>query len=83
MSYARWSKDSDVYVYFSVGKDDRGDFLTCRLCPLNGHQAFDAWNTADMVEHLETHEAAGHKVPNDLIADLVADDVQNFPREGS
>jgi hypothetical protein len=32
-----------------------------------------------MVDHLNEHIAAGHKVPAHLISDLIADDAENFP----
>lgn len=62
MAYARWCEDSQVYVY----ADASFGGLTCCGC-VNGR-------TVDqMVTHLEDHIQAGHRVPANLITDILAD----------
>lgn len=57
MSYARFSPDSDVYVYFN----GEGTY-TCCGCKLRR----DDWDHATpekILAHLAEHEKAGHMVP--------------------
>lgn len=56
MSYVRFGKDSDVYIFQSVygGYDCCG----CRLS-----ESFAAKTIDHMIAHLKVHVAAGHKVP--------------------
>jgi len=70
-AYARFGADSDVYVY-STGRE-----LTCLTCILGPGFSFDTKTTAAMFAHLEGHRAAGHNVPDDAIADLLARQQQN------
>lgn len=63
MSFARWSEDSDVYVF-----DDVRGGTTCCACNLadgdfNGTRA-------QMIDHLREHVAAGHAVPADIFTAL-------------
>jgi len=62
MSYARFSPDSDVYVF-----DDRNGTLCCCGCQLSGRTSYYAETAAEMADHLREHEAAGHMVPAFLI----------------
>ena len=71
MSYARFGEDSNVYVYLI---DD--GWLTCSS---RHDEDFYAESTAEMVEHLEAHKAAGDLVPDDVIPTLWRDDAENFP----
>ena len=68
MSYARWSEDSDVYVFLSVDRQ-----FECCACSLGEIHA----DTAAIVAHLEAHIAAGHQVPADTIDRLRADAAVN------
>lgn len=55
MSYARFGDESDVYVYYS------GDNVyCCCACKLE-----DNWyhGGRSIIDHLEEHVAAGHRVP--------------------
>lgn len=62
MAYARYARDSDVYVY----ADTRGGF-TCERCPGIG-SAFRCATAAEMVTHLLIeHRAKGQRVPDDAI----------------
>lgn len=72
MSYARFSADSDVYVYMHSG-----GWLECCGCKL-GDQCFKAAGTQAMVEHLDLHATAGHIVPANVVPELLADDEENF-----
>lgn len=59
MSYCRFGKDSDVYLYKHV---DGG--WTCCECELEAPIHSVSLPTAPQVaHHLEQHVAAGHKVP--------------------
>lgn len=76
MSYARFGEEgSSVYVYMHVE-----GWLECCWCDLIRDAAcFEARSTAEMVEHLRKHEEAGDVVPPGVIAELEADDAENFP----
>lgn len=65
MSYARFSSDSDVYVYLA-------DTLQCCACALSSQSRSFA-TTAALLEHLDEHEAAGHTVPPGAVQELLAD----------
>lgn len=77
MSYCRFSKDSDMYVFNHVD-----GYLTCFACKLNGpgeHKVRDDWDVHEkrvykrnqiMLEHCLQHEKVGHKVPKRLIKRL-------------
>jgi hypothetical protein len=56
MSYARFGKDSDVYVY-AGGKG----YECCGCINLNKTQGFTT--SDELIEHLQIHQIAGHKVP--------------------
>jgi hypothetical protein len=64
MAYARFARDSDVYVY----ADTRGGF-TCVRCPKIGEE-FRCATAAEMVTHLLMHRARGQRVPEDAITEL-------------
>jgi hypothetical protein len=60
MSYARFSPDSDVYVYMS------GDgVFTCCGCKLKDYDLNPMWDYGGsrILDHLQEHIEAGHKVP--------------------
>lgn len=62
MAYLRFSPQCDVYV---LDADDAGD-LVCLRCPLTDEYGeFHARTTAQMVDHLNAHRAAGQKVPEE------------------
>ncbi|WP_141619468.1 hypothetical protein [Myxococcus sp. AB036A] len=64
MAYARFGRDSDVYVY----EDTRGGF-TCERCPSVGQQ-FRCATAVEMATHLRQHRAKGDVVPEDAIVEL-------------
>lgn len=74
MAYARFGPDSDVYV-FAGGPD--GAVLECCNCALVLDISFWATSTDEMIRHLQDHEAAGHRVPGDLVEALLADQAEN------
>lgn len=59
MSYARFSADSDVYVFLNTG-----GYLDCCYCSLSAapRTSFRCATVTDMVDHLAEHVAAGDKV---------------------
>lgn len=65
MSYARFSAQSDVYIYHHYM-----GFIECCACPITEPQVgedfgFAKLNTArEAIEHLDLHRAAGWKVQN-------------------
>ncbi len=59
MAYARFSAESDVYVY-----DDVDGFIRCCGCALDDDFQCDTW--PEMEAHLRRHEA-GHAVPARLM----------------
>jgi hypothetical protein len=65
VSYARFSSDSDVYVYLA-------DTLQCCGCALSSQSRSFA-TTAALLEHLDEHKQAGHAVPPGAVHDLLAD----------
>ena len=67
MAFARFGRDSDVYVY----EDISGGFA-CERCPAVGQQ-FRCETAAEMVAHLFQHRVRGQKVPDDAIEQLKAE----------
>lgn len=69
MSYARFSEDSDVYVFL---RDLGLECCSCTFAVLAEMRSanvtmslnFLAHNTDDMLAHLDQHRAAGHVVPD-------------------
>lgn len=68
MSYCRWS-EGDVYAYEAACEDSRQQRFVCCACPFN---ALDDGSVPDdeefptrvkLLQHLRTHEEAGHSVP--------------------
>lgn len=70
MSYARYSPDSDVYVFASVD-----GYLSCCGCHLG--DKWDFYSTAEMIAHLMEHRAKGENVPEYCIDALKGDMVEN------
>ena len=63
MSYCRFSKYSDVYVYPTPdGK------IVCDECILNPKWKYS--NAKEMLDHLKCHIQIGHKVPRKAIEKL-------------
>jgi hypothetical protein len=60
MSFARFSATSDVYVFAHVD-----DYVNCCGCALEGDSQLHS--PEEVVEHLQKHVEAGHKVPADLL----------------
>jgi len=69
MSFVRFGKDSDVYVYQSCNSN----LYVCCWCILKNPDCelddekwpedFECDTREEMIEHLKEHEEAGHKVP--------------------
>lgn len=58
MSWTRFASDSDVYVF-----ENNGGYIECCGCRLVRPDPMV--NTVEeMLQHLEQHRAAGHKVPD-------------------
>ena len=60
MSYARFGRDSDVYVY-----PDVGGYISCCGCSLSRDWAH--YSVESVVNHMREHVDAGHTVPDDLL----------------
>jgi len=60
MSYARWSEDSDVYVYERTV--EASEWVCCGCAAFKTREG--------MIEHLREHEERGHRVPAEAIARL-------------
>jgi hypothetical protein len=60
MSYTRFGPSSDVYVYSDVG-----GYVACCGCILG--DKWDFHSVTEIVAHMAEHQAAGHKVPGDLL----------------
>jgi hypothetical protein len=67
MAYARFARDSDVYVY-----EADGEFL-CMRCDLSNGREMRTALRSKMLEHLQSHQRARHKVPEDTIEQLQAE----------
>ena len=63
MSWARWSGDSDVYVY-----EDVAGGVTCCGCALSadGWTSVNMQTVAEIDAHIRSHRDAGHNVPSYL-----------------
>ncbi len=64
MSYCRFARDSDVYVFES----ELG--IECCRCRLLGGRWFRVQGPAEIIAHLLEHRAAGHKVPESALDEL-------------
>ena len=67
MAFARFTADSDVYVY----EDSRGGF-TCERCPGIGH-SFRCETVGEMVLHLLEHRSRGDRVPDEALQESRAE----------
>ncbi len=74
MSYARFSSESDVYVYASANGG-----IECSRCRFIADSQEPPRNNAvmvdedEMIAHLEKHRRAGHRVPDDAFDQLRTD----------
>ena len=74
MSYARFTKDSDVYVFLNMSGR-----LECCNCGLAiGARPVTFGSTQAMVDHLARHVHAGDRVPEHVVPELWVDDAENF-----
>jgi hypothetical protein len=64
MSYCRFGRDSDVYVY------EAENGIECCGCRLLDVAFFTAAGPGEMLEHLMAHRAAGHAVPESALEEL-------------
>ena len=70
MSYARLSKESEVYVYQSERAWNSPEWNCC-WCRLSKSRRTATTSTPEeMADHLELHRKAGHLVPQQAIDDL-------------
>jgi hypothetical protein len=65
MAIARFGDNSDVFVAYA--DDGR---IECNACRLNSRATYRAIDKKSMVDHLEAHIDAGHKVPPEAFEDL-------------
>lgn len=66
MSYARFDRDSDVYVYEST---ECG--FVCMSCSRNWRcQSWTCDTARQMIRHLKKHRKAGDKVPDYTLEEL-------------
>lgn len=68
MSYARWGRDSSVYVYL-----DCSNQLCCCGCHLSKGDSQYFSTSGKLVEHLNVHVAEGQTVPDYTIKSILAD----------
>ena len=67
--------ENDIFLI----KNDLGLFCcACSLSPDMDSPGYIARNTNDMLEHLEEHKKANHRMPEDITESLLADDKENF-----
>ena len=67
MSYVRWCKESDVYVYPSE------DGYVCCGCSLSENDGAVFSNVKDMIMHLVKHVKEGSKVPDYVFIGLLCE----------
>jgi hypothetical protein len=83
MSYARMGRESDLYIFLAAGVNK----LTCCGCNLLSMDAplemdgasFYANSTKEMIEHIDSHRAIGHLVPEGIEENLLNDNATNYP----
>lgn len=74
MSYARFSDDSDVYVYRTTIREDGipVEAWHCCACSYSDDDGIFTATPRTMADHLKMHRLGGDQVPDDAIADLMA-----------
>ena len=79
MSYARFGRDSDVYVFGTTADPGTYQCLDCMLGPeTEAAPQVDVDTAAEMIEHLLAHRAAGHKVAESALEELRAEDASGL-----
>jgi hypothetical protein len=75
MAYARFGKDSDVYIYAS----SEGGYA-CDRCSLPGAEVSQRLlrSSAEAIEHLLAHRSAGQKVPDRAIREIESDEEERL-----
>ena len=79
MSYARFSEDSNVYVFATIEKGAHvAECCGCLLIPRDDEgDATAPWPQYDspdgIITHLREHQAAGHKVPDYAFRSIMED----------
>jgi hypothetical protein len=77
MAYARFSEESDVYVFLSThGALECCGCVFTKSAPVEDKR-WDYESTADMIAHLEAHRSAGHLVPEYCFEGLEEDSESN------
>lgn len=79
MSYARFSKECDVYVFATEYGDKR--VIECCACAFTATNSDGPWaepfpqfsTISGILEHLGAHREAGHKVPAYVSESIKAD----------
>lgn len=64
MSYARYGRDSDVYVFQTMSG------FECCGCSLFPDGNFDCLGRAEMIGHLISHRNSGDQVPEEALERL-------------
>ena len=67
MAYARFGRESDLYVY------EQADGIVCLRCKLNESGTTITTTRSEMLRHREEHRRAGDKVPEHAFDELRAD----------
>jgi len=65
MAFARFGRDSDLYIY----EDLDGGFV-CMRCLLTPGNLFKAKTGGEMADHVVEHERRGERVPQGLVERL-------------
>jgi len=66
MSYARWSKDSDIYFYCCDATPNKPIFECASCCLTKVYPTF-IHGVENAIEHIEAHIKAGDLVEPDVI----------------
>ena len=74
MSYARFSHESDVYVFAHYQ-----GFVQCCGCMIS--DVWDYYTVEEVVEHMRDHVLMGYKVPKRLLDPATYDEKDFEPRE--
>ena len=67
MAYARFGRESDVYVF------EAAEGMICQSCSLAQVKEFISNTRSGMIEHMKAYRLAGDGVPEDAFEDLHVD----------
>jgi hypothetical protein len=72
MSYCRQSSTSDLYIYCFNDDDPKNPGFDCSSCPFTAKDEL-FYGVEAIINHIQRHIDAGHKVENDVIPLIKAD----------